>query len=114
MRRPAERMRQHLIPGFQQHRGLAARKVVPDLIAARRVSDREFSDAIALRMACDVCAWGRRNSLPLGSKLPEGFMGSLPADSGAEAEEGSCPVLAATIEASCRWREPRMSSKCTK
>jgi hypothetical protein len=42
------------------------------------------------------------------------FMGSLPGDSGAEAEEGSCPVLASTIEASCRWCESVGSSEGTK
>lgn len=96
-------MRQHPIPGFQQHRELADRKVVPDLIAVREISDRELSDAIALRTACDFCARKGRGLLPLGSRLPDGFIGSLPADSGAEAEEGSCPVFAATIETSCRW-----------
>lgn len=96
-------MRQHPIPGFQQHRELADRKVVPDLIAVREISDRELSDAIALGTACDFCAREGRGLLPLGSRLPEGFIGSLPADSGAEAEEGSCPVFAATIETSCRW-----------
>ena len=103
MWRPAETMRQHPIPGFQQHRGLADRKVFPDLIAVSEVSDRELSDAIALGTVCDFCARGTRDPLPLGSRLPVGFISSLPADSGPEAEEGSCPVLAATIETSCRW-----------
>lgn len=55
-------MRQRSIPGFQQHRGLSDRKVVPDLIAVREVSDRELSDAIALGTACDFCARERRVS----------------------------------------------------
>lgn len=51
--RPAEMMRQRSIPGSQQNRGLDVRKVVPDLIAARSVSDRDFPDTIASRMDCD-------------------------------------------------------------
>jgi hypothetical protein len=51
--RPAETMRQRSIPESQQHRGLDVRKVVPDLIAARGVSDRKFADTIASRMDCD-------------------------------------------------------------
>jgi hypothetical protein len=107
-------MRQRSIPEFQPRRGLAVRKAVRDLIAARKVSDRDISDAIASRMTCDICFEG--GSLPLGSSLPEGFMfmGSLPVDSGAEAEEGSFPVLASTIEASCRWCEFVESSEGTK
>ena len=53
-------MRQHPIPGIQQHRGLADRKVVPDLIAVREVSDRELSDANALELlATSVPGKGR-------------------------------------------------------
>jgi hypothetical protein len=42
------------------------------------------------------------------------LMGSLPADSGAEVAERSCPVLASTIEASCKWRESVRSSERAK
>jgi hypothetical protein len=107
-------MRQRSIPELQRRRGLAVRKAVPDLMAARIVSDRDISNTIASRMACDICSTG--GSLPLGSSLPEGFMFmvSLPVDSGAEAEEGSRPVLASTIEASCRWYEYVESRECTK
>lgn len=51
---PAERMRQRSIPEFQQRWGLADRKAVPDLMAARNVSDRVISSAIASRMASDI------------------------------------------------------------
>jgi hypothetical protein len=107
-------MRQRSILECRQHRGLGVRRVVPDLMAARSVSDRGMSNAIASRMACDICS--RWDYLPLGSSLPEGFtfMGSLPADSGADADEGSCPVLGSTIEASCRWHESVRSSERVK
>lgn len=77
-------MRQRSILECQQHRGLGVRRVVPDLMAARSVSDRGISNAIASRMACDICSRWDWDYLPLGSSLPEEFMfmGSLPADSG--------------------------------
>jgi hypothetical protein len=55
---PAERMRQRSIPEFQPPRGLAVRKAVPDLTAARNVSDRDISDVIASRMTCDIYSNG--------------------------------------------------------
>lgn len=86
-------MRQRSILECQQHRGLGVRRVVPDLMAARSVSDRGMANAIASRMACDIRS--RWDYLPLGSSLPEGFMfmGSLPADSGLTLTRDLAPYL---------------------